>query len=349
MKKLFLILPLLFCVATASAASLPMIDRVEGSVLVSGEAARVGMRLAEGARIETKNGARAVIRLDNGTMTSLRERSLFEVVKARDGEYAFRLSIGGLRSRVRGLGAHGSYTVVTPAAVAGVRGTDFSVDVEDDGRTELRVHEGAVEFHSPATGARIMVNMNHSARADAAGRLGNVKRGIPKPQGDPEFSSTGRDEVLAAIKVPVQMDRLIQEGMPANEAVKIIRTFNNSRTPSTQVGVALDAVSGASGRDIARNMPDFGEFVAARAQEGARGPELTSAIHAELGARNIPVIPRVDIPRRPEIPAQRPEIPERPEIPAQRPEIPERPEIPARRPETPQAPRFQPPSLPRLP
>lgn len=98
------------------------------------------------------------------------------------------------------------------------------------------------------------------------------------------------EDVLAAIKIPVQADALVKQGLLANEAAKIMKTFNNRRIPSTDVNVALDAASrGAVGENISRNMPNFGDFVVSQVEAGVRGEALAAAIHTELRARGVPV------------------------------------------------------------
>ena len=71
-----------------------------------------------------------------------------------------------------------SMKVVTPAAVAAVRGTDFAVEVADDGGTIVSCYEGAVEVS--AQGKRLLLREGSSVAVEPGSPPGAV-RSLPSP------------------------------------------------------------------------------------------------------------------------------------------------------------------------
>ena len=79
------------------------------------------------------------------------------------------------------------FQVRTPLAVIGVRGTDFSVWVEEDrgGRTTIWVNEGSIVV-TPEGGAPVDVAQDSTVLIEPGS--GTVQRNAPRPPGDPGLS-----------------------------------------------------------------------------------------------------------------------------------------------------------------
>lgn len=133
-------------------------DRASGS-----RAARVGDRLATvGDGITTGSGSRAELLLDTGIgvlnvleSTSLRVRRLDT---APDGGRITHLDVtrGQVRLKLRRFTNPGSdLRIRTPSGLSGVRGTEFGVGVQPNGKTGIATLQGAVV--TSAQGAQVAV------------------------------------------------------------------------------------------------------------------------------------------------------------------------------------------------
>lgn len=130
----------------------------------------LGMDLSPGDRIVTENTTVEIRLAPNGTIMKIAENTSFtlEALQGRENSLSNRFSVsrGKLRTvaaRVRGA----AYEVGLPGAVAGVRGTDFVVDVAEDVRQQLVVLEGEVAFSLPEGGESLTLSGGESADAAA--------------------------------------------------------------------------------------------------------------------------------------------------------------------------------------
>lgn len=106
----------------------------------------------------------------------------------------------------------------------------------------------------------------------------------------PAGAQSSANEVLATIQVPLQVERLMEQGLPPTDARNIMRKVNRERVSSVDVASALDAASQAeNGRRVSQAMPNFGDFVVAQVEAGLRGQDLARAVHTELRSRGVPV------------------------------------------------------------
>ena len=132
-----------------------------------------------------ENGALHLIFLDR---TELRLGSAATVVldsyvydRARGGEAVLQVARGITRFISGRLGS-GQLRVRTPAVEIGVRGTDFSVWVQADGRTTIWVNEGAISVQPLAGGPTAPVGQGETVAVAAGGTA--VQRGAPRPLSD---------------------------------------------------------------------------------------------------------------------------------------------------------------------
>lgn len=136
MKRVFL-LPLLL-VACASVWADGVLQSVAGSVAVNAKPARVGDTVPSGATVQTGSTSRASIQFDDGHVVALGAATQFKVreyayskTNAAKDNIVFDLILGTLRSISGALGARnpGKFSLVTPTATVGIRGTDFLAGV----------------------------------------------------------------------------------------------------------------------------------------------------------------------------------------------------------------------------
>jgi hypothetical protein len=119
---------------------------VEGAVSVDNEPAVVGAAIPDVAHITTGPTGYAVITVTPGSVVQIRAGSRLQMGRSERKELSLRLVAGALWS-ILPKGA--SYEVVTPAAVAGVRGTKFFVGVGAQGDTSVCACSGEVHMQTP--------------------------------------------------------------------------------------------------------------------------------------------------------------------------------------------------------
>ena len=143
----FLLLASLLCAAAGDA---PMrATLVEGAVTVNAAPLAEGDPLHEGDTIQTGPGARLEISMTAGSVLRLGESSKMTLGSAVPGKaFSTRLFLGNLWAKVHKLVGGETFHVETENAVAGVRGTEFRVEVAQGQDDLVRVYEGAVEVKS---------------------------------------------------------------------------------------------------------------------------------------------------------------------------------------------------------
>jgi len=158
----------LWCLSFASAAEKPaasteaVVTMIEGTANVFTERAAAGLQLKKGDKLkrgqEIRVGAnsRMEIRFPDGTVMRLAEKSrlvMDEVLydrKTENKNVKVNLAVGKLWANVKKLVTPDSMVEVrTSNAVAGVRGTVYRVNVEEDKSALVKVYDGSVYVANP--------------------------------------------------------------------------------------------------------------------------------------------------------------------------------------------------------
>ena len=124
------------------AAAVMSVTFVEGPANVA-----QGAELHPGETVETGDGGRVEITLPAGSVIRIGEHSRV-VLQSAEPQKAFsaRLLIGNLWTKVHKLISGETFQIETENGVAGVRGTEFRVEVTAPGQPDLlRVYEGVVK------------------------------------------------------------------------------------------------------------------------------------------------------------------------------------------------------------
>ena len=114
------------------------------------QAAQLRQTLDTGADMRTLAQSSAALLLADRTQLRLGPLSLLRLNPQPQGKTALELSVGRLWSRTKREPA--DLELRTPAAVAAVRGTDWDVEVDADGRTLLTVLSGQIDVSNPQIG-----------------------------------------------------------------------------------------------------------------------------------------------------------------------------------------------------
>ena len=158
LASLFLYFPLL----TASpllAGDEASITSLEGkaNILRNGQTlpARMGLPLEVGDEIQTESGGVVDFSMNSVAGGRVLAQSQCKLSDAKTESMAVRLNKGKLLLNLDKLSAKSSFKVETPTAVAVVRGTQFSVQVDafkiENPTTTFAVRDGDIEVFTPAT------------------------------------------------------------------------------------------------------------------------------------------------------------------------------------------------------
>jgi ferric-dicitrate binding protein FerR (iron transport regulator) len=112
-----------------------------------------GTYLSAGDRVTTGTGARLELKLPDGSYLRFDERTTFKLVamdssaKKQTRNIRVSMVVGKTWARVAKLFGkkRGGFDIMTQTAVAGVRGTTFRMNVEEDNSAVLKVYGGEVE------------------------------------------------------------------------------------------------------------------------------------------------------------------------------------------------------------
>ena len=150
----------LFSVLSSYAQSTPVVARATGVtgqavVLTPGLAPlalTAGYILNPGDRIDTRGGGRVAIDLSDGSMVVVAPESIVTLKDYRAAaslRELFSIALGMVRVRIDHFaGKPNPYRMNSPTASIAVRGTEFSIEVDAAGATQVVVFEGAVEVVS---------------------------------------------------------------------------------------------------------------------------------------------------------------------------------------------------------
>ena len=134
MKKLLLTLLLAPSIASAQVAT---VVAIRGEVEVNGAQTTQGEWMDVGDKVEAKDRSFAVLQFTDGSKVTVRPSSVFVIenfsyMEGND-EARFALATGGLRIVTGAIAKSNpeNYTLNTPVALMGVRGTEFSIQLTE--------------------------------------------------------------------------------------------------------------------------------------------------------------------------------------------------------------------------
>jgi RNA polymerase sigma factor (sigma-70 family) len=205
------------------------------------QSASDGYVIQPGDRIRTGPSSEAMLELFDGSVAAFGNQTELTVARmeAQRGNFGkvivLHQWIGETHHRVEPLRDQFSrFQVETAAAVAAVRGTEFTVNVEDDGDTQVRVLEGLVKV----TAQNVTVDVNESQETSIEVReppLAAHAIPIPLPARLPRETPTGQQE-LASPSTPASPTavRATEEPVPSPELAQRKPPRSTSATEGTE-------------------------------------------------------------------------------------------------------------------
>jgi FecR protein len=126
-----------------------------------------GVVLPAETLISTEDGGRMLLRLSDGSDLLVRSNTRLMLKQPETGTWRYvQLLVGRVRAEIqKRLGGAPGFQIGTPSAVISVRGTNFDVEVNRTGITEVDVHEGIVQLDSAkGMGESVLIRAGFSSR-----------------------------------------------------------------------------------------------------------------------------------------------------------------------------------------
>lgn len=198
------------------------------------EKAEIDMPVYPGDKVKTEVKAEAELILDDGSMLRIEEKTLIEIVDSKiegsaggEGKKSFLINLGVgkvLNNFKKLIHRESKYNITTPTAVAGVRGTEFSVEAQKD-KTEVAVFEGEVDVANKVEGTegkKVKVSQDQQTFVE--------KGKVPlTPQALSEKSRLYRQNIVARFHERVEQNRLRLEEIRKRRELKIEAMRNKVR------------------------------------------------------------------------------------------------------------------------
>jgi hypothetical protein len=198
-------------------------------------------RIGTGTTLETARDGYVVMKLPDDSETRIGGNSKIVVEKAEFEESTgilqsyFKNLRGTLKAKVTHLMGKSNFQVAMPTAVAGVRGTEFTTEVEDDGTAKVAVIDGAVAFKSGGVEVMLPKGTGSVAKADEAPSVPAVLPESPK-LGPVKVMAKGR--VALAWKTPENASSCKVEVAEEPQFLSAVMAFQVPGTKEKQPNLA---------------------------------------------------------------------------------------------------------------
>jgi hypothetical protein len=242
---LFAMLACAAIVWATGAAEAATLTGLKGTVTVKAKgetAAKPGknnMVLAEGAVIQTAGGSSAIVRFEDGSMLKVGPMSKMTISKTGSGGgKATSLDVGSGKvwARVEKLGSENTFEIKTPTAIAGVRGTYYSSEVDEDQTSRFDVFDGEVAVTSlSAPGEEVIVKANQTTSV-AQGKAPQAPQALPKDgAGKDGFTESEFKAAVFDIVIGIEPDAIVVGG----KAMVNIQVLKNGEPLNMEVPLHL--------------------------------------------------------------------------------------------------------------
>lgn len=213
MKRILIILPAILLMPCFLSAYEAKIASVSGTADVKyldkdlWYSARNGARVMSGQKIKTKARSRVKLELADGSRIEVFPNSQVDLANLNAKTPRLTMALGRLKAWVSKNINRSKFEVHTPVAVCSVRGTEFTVDVDAQGRTDIEVDEGLVGVRKiDGTGEEVPVG---------AGERINVVSGQTLTSEQKGEGSRGQDAIRA--EVGLEMSKEAVQAAAAQE------------------------------------------------------------------------------------------------------------------------------------
>jgi len=162
-----ILVALIFCFKPGLFSYIGKVAYIYGDVEISKgdkglwEKCSYGRVIYSSDRIRTGPSGKVIIKFDDGSQIRIFRKTEFLVKEMRPNTRDFLLDIGKVRLIVKKLKPREKFSIRTPTTVCAVRGTDFSVEVDENRTTTIKMFEGALSvIHNDYLDKEILLNAN---------------------------------------------------------------------------------------------------------------------------------------------------------------------------------------------
>ena len=129
---------------------------------------KINQKIPYNSIIRTTRNSSAILFLRGGTLIEIKGKSKLILNKSFINKEIIPVSVikGRVRFKIKKLLKNQKFNVYTPTAVAGVRGTDFDIQIADDGSLGINVEDGAVELKNNNSDKILKKNNNAEVSVD---------------------------------------------------------------------------------------------------------------------------------------------------------------------------------------
>lgn len=213
-----LCLPLSYAFAGVAITSLTGSAQVRRPNTVAWNDVPTNYVLGPGDELKTGRGSRVTLTFDDGSRVELGPNSSYALQDTKAEESSMTLTFGRLKAWVTKAAAR-RFSVRTPTAVCSVRGTEFGVDVNQDGRTSVELFTGLLGVQDQK-GNEVLLKDGQRVDVDANG-IGKTQGLDDKKESDKEAErrqikrevglEMNKEQILAAASEEIKQ-ALFQQG-----------------------------------------------------------------------------------------------------------------------------------------
>jgi len=211
--------------------------------------AKKGASISEGAWIRTGGESEAVLRWQQGHVVKFTAFTTLKIAKmsmdaaANTESNQLDVSVGKILVKSHKLMSNNStFTVKTPTAVAGVRGTDFAVEVAEDGASKVTLLSGQLDIVGDVVDTLLQSNMQIEIPSASA-----ASTETPEPAPIPEDARQQLEQDFKGMESLAPESALPDSAKPDEKANGKGSVEDNVLTITDQVlsNPAANSVSGA--------------------------------------------------------------------------------------------------------
>ncbi|MFZ5627927.1 MAG: FecR family protein [Spirochaetota bacterium] len=249
---------------------------VKGDVLVSGKPATLGQTVSKDATIEVKNNSMAVLQFSSAASITLKANSVLSIAnlsKNDAGKPVIELSQSNGSSFSKIAKGQSDFSIKTPTAVAGVRGTSFELEVGSGKTTKIKLLEGKVavaKVEANDTPEEVKAELEKATVVEAGQKVEVDNKAVSKPVEISEAEKTSLQAMNTVEIAPVSGKVVVPESVEKYATGETTSASLTEAAPKAEVKkLTLADIKAKYGRIAKIQTKNGKEYVGYFNQQGA--------------------------------------------------------------------------------
>lgn len=249
---------------------------VKGDVLVSGKPAALGQTVSKDATIEVKSNSMAVLQFSSAASITLKANSVLSIAnlsKNDAGKPVIELSQSSGSSFSKIAKGQSDYSIKTPTAVAGVRGTSFELEVGNGKTTKIKLLEGKVavaKVEANDTPEEVKAELEKATVVEAGQKVEVDNKAVSKPVEITEAEKTSLQAMNTVEIAPVSGKVVVPESVEKYATGEAASASLTEEAPKAEVKkLTLADIKAKYGRIAKIQTKNGKEYVGYFNQQGA--------------------------------------------------------------------------------